>query len=78
MRLLVKPLGRRLGRDRHQRRPVHVGIGDARQEVCRARAEGRKTNTRLAGKPALNIGHERRALLVARLKKMDFGIEDCL
>ena len=39
-------------------------------------AEGRQANACLPGEPALDVGHESRALLVPRLEKMDIGIKD--
>jgi len=39
------------------------------------RAEGREADPRLAAEPPLDVGHERRTLLVARLEEMDIGVE---
>jgi hypothetical protein len=75
MRLFMEALRPRLRGDRHQRRAIHVRVGDTRKKVRRTCAESRQANARLAGEPPLNIGHEGRALLVARLKKMDLRIK---
>ena len=50
--------------DAHQRRPVHVGIGDAGDEVGRPRSEGAETHPRLAGQPPVGVGGEGGGLLV--------------
>jgi len=76
MRLLMEPLGPCLRSDRHQRCPVHVGVGDTCEEIRRTWAEGRQANARLPGEPALDVGHEGRTLLVPRLEKMDLGIKE--
>jgi hypothetical protein len=74
----METLGGHLPGNPYQRRPVHVRVGDAGQKIRCSGAKGRQANTRLAGEPALDVGHKRRALLVARLEKMDLGIKDCL
>jgi len=47
------------------RSAVHVRVGHPRDEIGGARAKRRKTKSRFSCKPAINIGHERRALFVA-------------
>jgi hypothetical protein len=39
VRCLVHPIVAGLGGERHKRRVVHIGIGDASEEICRARPE---------------------------------------
>ena len=78
MRLFMETLGARLRSDRHQRRPIHVRVGDPRKKVRRTWAKRRQANARFPGEPALDVGHESRALLMARLEKMDLGIKDRL
>ena len=42
-----------------------IRVGDAGHEVRRAGAQGRHRDGSTTGQPAMDIGHERRALLVA-------------
>ncbi len=65
MRLLVELARRRLAGDRDHRGAVQVRVCDARQEVRRPRAERRHGHCGTTGEPAMNVGHERGALLVA-------------
>jgi len=51
-----------------------MGVGDACHEVGRTRTKRPETDARLAGEPAVDIGHERRALLVASRNKLDRGV----
>ena len=64
MRLLVQPLRVPLPAQHQDRRPVHVGVGHPGDEVRGARPEGAETAGRVAGQPAIDLRHERRALLV--------------
>ena len=64
VRLLVERLGRGLAGDRDDRRAIEVRVGDPGQEVRRARAERGHRDGRAAGEPAVDVGHERGALLV--------------
>ena len=59
--------------DRHERRVVQVGVGDAGRQVGRARTQRGQAHARLASQPAINVGHEGRALFVARGDKLDGG-----
>jgi len=62
--LLVELVGRGLPRDRDHRRTVQVRVSDARQEVRGARAQRRQRHRRATSEPAVDVGHERGALLV--------------
>src|SRR5450759_431318 len=55
---------RDLGRDRHDRRGVEPRVGEARDEVRRARARGREADARSARGPRVALRGVRRALLV--------------
>ena len=66
VRLLVELLGRGLAGQRDHRGTVQVRVGDAGQEVRRARPERAHGDGDAAGEPAVDVGHERRALLVPR------------
>ena len=72
---LVQPRRRALARDRHDRRAVHVGVGQAGDEVGGARPERGHANAGAAGQPAVDVGHERRALLVVRGDELDRAVE---
>ena len=63
--LLVELVGGGLAGDGDDRRAVEVGVGDAGQEVRRAGPERRHRDGRAPREPAVDVGHERRALLVA-------------
>ena len=63
--LLVGLVGARLAGDRDHRRMVEEGIGDAGDEVRRAGPQGRHRDGRPSGEPAVHVGHERGALLMA-------------
>ena len=63
---LLVQLGRgRLAGDRDHRRAVEERVGHAGDEVRGARAERAHRDGGTAGQPAMDVGHERRALLVA-------------
>ena len=64
--LLVQARGRALPGDRHHRRAIHVRVRHAGDEVGRARPQRGQAHARLAGQPAVDVGHEGRTLLVAR------------
>ena len=72
--LLVEALGIGLAEDADQRRAVHVGVGDASDQVGRARPERAEADAGLAGQPAIGVGHERRGLLVAAQHELDLAI----
>ena len=63
--LLVELVRGRLAGDRDHRGAVEVRVGDAGDEVRRARAERAHRDGGPAGQPAVDVGHERGALLVA-------------
>ena len=50
---------------RHHRRAVEEGVGEAGDEVGRARAERPQADAGVAGQAAVGVGHEGGALLVA-------------
>ena len=56
-------------------RAVHVGVGDAGDEVGRARTERRHAHAGAAGQASVHVGHERRALLVVRGDELDRAVE---
>ena len=64
MGLLVELVRAGLAGQRDHRRPVEKGVGDPGDEVRRARAQGRHGDRGVAGQPAVDVGHEGRALLV--------------
>ena len=78
VRLLVAAVHPDLGRERDQRRGVGGGVGDAEQQVDRPGPEGRRAHAGLAGQPAVDLGHERGALLVAGEHVVDRGLRQRL
>ena len=86
MGLLVELVRARLAGDRDHRGAVEVGVRDAGHEVRRARAERRHRDRRATRQAAVDVGHEGRALLVARrdvswrvalvLRRRPQGVED--
>ena len=64
VRLLVELARGGLAGDRDHRRPVEVGVGDAGHEVRRAGSERAHRDRGTTGQPAVDVGHERGALLV--------------
>ena len=68
---LVQARGRALARDGDDRRAVHVGVGDAGDEVGGAGAERGHANARAAGEAPVDVGHEGRALLVVAGDELD-------
>ena len=65
VRLLVELVEPGLAGDGDHRRVVEVRVGDPGDEVGRAGPEGRHGHGGPAGQPAVDVGHERGALLVA-------------
>ncbi len=63
--LLVKTGRRSLTRDGHQRRHVHIRVGDTGDEVGRSRSERGEAYACPPGKPAVDVGHKGRSLLVS-------------
>ena len=64
VRLLVQLVRAGLPGDGDHRRPVEERVRDARHEVGRARAERRHRDGGPPREPAVDVGHERRTLLV--------------
>ena len=64
VRLLVQLVRAGLPRDGDHRRPVEERVRDARHEVRCARAERRHRHCGPPREPAVDVGHERRTLLV--------------
>ena len=73
--LLVQPLGAGLADEADHGRAVHVGVGDAGHEIGGAGAEGAEADARLAGQPAVDVGHEGRRLLVATEDEVDVALD---
>ena len=71
MGLLVDPPQPHLGAEGHQGRAVRLGVGDPEQQVDGPGAEGGEANPRLAGDPAVHLGHEGGALLRAHQDKAE-------
>ena len=61
-----------LAGDGDQRHGIHVGVGDAGDEVGRAGAAGGHADARPAGGAGVAFGGKRAALLVARQDRADF------
>ena len=71
VRFLVQAIGRALPGQHEHRRAVHVRVGDAGDQVRRAGTQRAQCAGRVAGQPAVDLGHERGALLVARQDELD-------
>ncbi len=65
VRFLVELARGGLAGDGDHRRAVEVGVGDARDEVRRTGTERAHRDGGTTGEPAMDVGHERGALLVA-------------
>ena len=76
MALLVQTPSAALPDDAHERRPVHVGVGDAGDEIGRARPEGAEANPRLAGQPAVGVRGEGGGLLVPAEHETDGAVQE--
>ena len=66
MGLLVQAARRSLSGQHQHGRPIHVRIGNARDQVGRARTERSQAARGLPGEPAVGLRHEGGALFVAR------------
>ena len=64
VRFLVELVEPGLARDRDHRRVIEVGVGDPGHEVGGAGSEGGHRDGRSARQAAVDVGHERGALLV--------------
>ena len=73
---LVQPCGRPLSRNGHDGCTIHVGVGDAGNEVRRPRTQSRQANARTSGEPPVDVCHEGRALLMARGDETDGAVEE--
>ena len=76
VRLLEAAVHADLRRQRDQRRGVGGRVGGAEQQVDRAGAERGRAHPGAAGQPAVDLGHERRALLVPGQHVPDRGPGD--
>ena len=75
MALLVEACRRTLSGDGDDRSAVHVGVGHARDEVGRARAERRHAHAGTARQAPVHVGHEGRPLLVMGRHELDRAVE---
>ena len=75
VRLLVQPVRGGLAGDGDDRGVVHVGVGDAGDEVGGARSERGEADGGAPGEAALYVGHERGALLVAGGDEAQIGVQ---
>ncbi len=73
--LFVQAPGVGLAGDRDQRRPVHIGVGHAGDEVRCPGAEGPQAHAGLAREASVDVGHKRCPLLVPTDHEFDRGIE---
>jgi hypothetical protein len=71
MAFLVLARGRALAGQHQQRRMVHVGVGHAGDQVGRAGPQRAEADGGVAGDLAVGLGHEGRALFVAREDELD-------
>ena len=58
MGLFIDPAQAHLGAEGHQRGAVRLGVGHPEQQVDGPGAEGGEADPRLAGDPAVHVGHE--------------------
>ena len=63
-----------LARQRDHRGTIEEGVGDARHEVGGARSQGGHGHGAATGEPAVDVGHERGALLVTGRDVADPGM----
>ena len=74
MAFLVWRLVEPLANDGDNRRSVHVGIGEACQQIGNARSERTETDAGLTGKASIGIGHKRGRLFVTAQHKIDIAV----
>ena len=67
-----------LAGDGHHRHGIEKGIGDAGQQVGRARARGCKADADLAGRACVTIGRECGALFMAHQDVPDGAVNECV
>ena len=72
----MQPSRRGLADDAQHRRVVHVGVGNASNEVRRTGAEGAETGCRLASESSVRVGHERGRLLVPAQHELDWAVDE--
>jgi hypothetical protein len=73
--LLVHPGRCALTGDRDNGGAIHVGVGDPRYQVGRARSKRRQAHPGPPRQPAVDVGHEGRALLVAGQNEADRAVD---
>ena len=73
--LLVHAGGGRLPGDGHDRRSIHIRVGDPGHQVRRAGTQRGEANPGPTREPPVNVGHEGRPLLVARRDELDGAVE---
>ena len=71
---LMEPLGARLADEADQRRAVHVGIGDAGDQIGGTWAKRAEADAGLPREPAVDIGHEGRRLFVPAEHEVDVAL----
>ena len=71
---LCMPGGGRLAGDGHQRGVVHVGVGHAGDQIRGPRPQRRQADSRPAGQPAVDVGHEGGRLFVAGGNEADGAV----
>ena len=74
--LLVQAPGAPLPDDAHQRRAVHVGVGDPGDEVRRPRPQGAEADPRLAGEAPVRVRGEGGGLLVPAEHEPDAAVHE--
>ena len=72
--LLVQAPGAALADDAHHRRAVHVGVGDAGDEIGRSGPESAETYPRLAGQSSVCVGGKGGGLLVPAEHEADGAV----
>lgn len=74
--LLVHARRRCLSGDGDQGSSIHVGVGNAGDQVGGTGSEGRQANSGLAGESPTDVGHEGRTLLMACGDEVDRAVEE--
>ena len=76
--LLVQSGRGALAGDRHDRRAIHVRVGDAGDEVRRPGPQGGHAHPSAPGQAAVHVSHERGALFVVRGDELDGTVQQCI
>ena len=76
--LLVQTGRGALSGNRHDRRAIHVRVGDAGDEVCRPGTQGGHAHPSAPGQATVHVSHERGALLVVRGDELDGTVQQCI